>query len=264
MNKDNQQNNKQRLVRVALPKKGRLKDDFRLVSEQAGFAVSKKDKRHDYGSAYDGRGEIEPFEAVSQRPADALENMDDGDIDLAIVGLDRFIEASSAARNENRDFNIEVVDRFNLSVCALYIAAPADMPIRTPQDLSGKSVATSYPETLKAWLKENNVSNVSIKAREGGIEDYVRMGKADAIMDVVDTGGTLEACGLKACIKLYGSSAVMVRRTGPWQADMLKTAEQICARYKEAAAAKPQKQSAVLYAIAPETSQPFPGVAYAN
>jgi ATP phosphoribosyltransferase len=40
------------------------------------------------------------------------------------------------------------------------------------------------------------------------------MGIADAICDMVDTGGTLKAYGLTKQFKVYDGSAVLVRRAG--------------------------------------------------
>lgn len=225
----------ERPLRFILPKKGRLKEDLKAVLAGTNLDFQKENDRHDYGYFYDRKGALEVFEGLTQRPGDALTKLSKGVAELAIVGLDKFVEVRSAAQEEGRTLNCEVTDSFNMSACALYIAAPENANITEPADLSGKTIATSYPATLRRWLADNGVCNANVEYAEGGIEDYVRLGLADAVMDVVDSGRTLEANGLQKCMKLYDSTAVLVRRTGEWSAEAFGTAEQIRARFVKAA-----------------------------
>jgi ATP phosphoribosyltransferase len=202
----------QKMLRLALPKKGRLKDDFTNTMNQAALDITIGD-RLDYGVLRDQSDAIERCEVLLQRPVDALENIQDGLNDMALVGLDQFIEARERieARGETCSFEVSAV--FNSAACGLYIAAPENAPITKPAQISGKTIATSYPATLRRWLQAQNIDDVKIIARDGGIEDYVRLGLADAVCDIVQTGGTLQANGLSATLCLYRSSSVMVRAT---------------------------------------------------
>lgn len=216
-----------RPFRAVFPKKGRLQKDFQAVMDAAGLETGRVNSRVDYGTTYDSLGDIEAFDTLVQRAGDALDNLDAGLADFAIVGLDTFEEASCRARNDGRELQARVSAAFNFSACALWIAAPDNAQIRNPSDLADLRIATSYPNILKAWLKNNDVENVTIIGREGGIEDYVRLGAADAICDIVDSGRTLEANGLTKTLKLFDSAAVIVERKGAWPEEFSALAQKI-------------------------------------
>ena len=200
-------------MRMAFPKKGRLKDSFNALMQKAGLDTYNK-PRQDFGQTRDRQGIIEEFETLFQRPGDALENLDLGLIDCALVGKDNFIEtAARLGEEQKRSFNGRIAMTFDFAVCSLMIAAPAGQAMQSPADLEGKRIATSYPASLRLWLAQNNVENVTIIAREGGIEDYVRLGMADAVCDIVESGNTLAANGLVPTISLFDSSAVLVLRS---------------------------------------------------
>lgn len=84
----------------------------------------------------------------------------------------------------------------------------------TPQHLAGKRVATSYPGLLGAWLAERGVEARLIKL-DGAVESAVRLGVADAVADVVETGSTLKRAGLE----MFGepiliSEAILIQPRG--------------------------------------------------
>lgn len=215
----------ERPLRLILPKKGRLADDFAAVMEQAGLTFQKQGSRLDYGITADCEQRIAPTETLLQRAADALENLAGGLADMAIVGRDTYEEFTGANPESAR--NLRIARTFNdCSSCAMWIAAPENTPVEGPGDLAGMRIATSYPNALKRWLDDQGIGGVTIIARDGGIEDYVRLGMADAVCDVVDTGGTLAANRLGKRIKLFESSAVLV--TG--ESAQNEQAQKLCER----------------------------------
>jgi ATP phosphoribosyltransferase len=62
-------------------------------------------------------------------------------------------------------------------------------------DLAGRRVATSYAGLVDAYLCERGVQAEVVRL-DGAVETAVRLGVADVIADVVETGGTLRAAGL--------------------------------------------------------------------
>lgn len=203
--------------RLALPKKGRLRDDFNALMEESGLVLRKDSPRHDYGTMTDLRSEIPAFEVLTQRPADAFRSLMDGVATLAVAGLDSVIEYNSAAVNRGLPLPLEIVRRFNgVSECRLCLAVPQDDLLEKPGDLQGRRIATAYPQTLARWLDDHDVRNVQIVEREGGIEDCIRLGLADAICDIVQSGRTLAACGLRPVMTLVSSSAVAVKKSGAY------------------------------------------------
>jgi ATP phosphoribosyltransferase len=79
-------------------------------------------------------------------------------------------------------------------------------------DLAGKRIATSYPVLLRRYLDEHAINARVIKL-DGAVESAVRLGVADAIADVVDTGTTLRKAGLELLGEaLLVSEAILIRR----------------------------------------------------
>jgi ATP phosphoribosyltransferase len=140
----------------------------------------------------------------------------EGSAEMAVVGLDTLLEFNAAAQNRNAPApGLAIALRLpGVSACGLHIAAPASLALDTPRDLSGLRIATSYPELLAAWVREKKAGSARIVVREGGVEDTIRLGMADAICDVVQSGESLRANGLAKKFMICGSSAVVVTRAG--------------------------------------------------
>lgn len=94
-------------------------------------------------------------------------------------------------------------------------------------DLQGRRIATSYPGLLQSWLSEKGIDAELVKL-DGAVESAIRLGVADIVADVVDTGTTLRRAGLE----LFGDSiceseSVLIQRNGggdlPPQAEALRT-----------------------------------------
>ncbi|MCB9990190.1 MAG: ATP phosphoribosyltransferase [Rhodospirillales bacterium] len=232
--------------RVILPKKGRLRDDFAAILTRAGLNTDRQNSRLDFGTTADARGKMGSFETLLQRPADAIENLKAGIADMAVVGLDTYEEARCADPENMAD--LQIACTFNgVSACGLWIAAAEDFDMEDASQLAGLRIATSYPNTLRVWLEEQGIDDVEILARDGGIEDYIRLGLADAICDVVDTGTTLAANGLDKKLKIMDSTAVLVERTSPRSEAIARQVEQVKNRLGQT----PDKQTATADRPAP-------------
>jgi ATP phosphoribosyltransferase len=100
----------------------------------------------------------------------------------------------------------------------LVLAVPEEMAFQDLASLAGKRIATSYPATLGALLAAAKVS-AEIVTMTGSVEVAPRLHIADAICDIVQTGATLEANGLKPVHTLVESQALLIGRrdrlTGP-------------------------------------------------
>ncbi len=212
---------------LAIPKKGRLKNAFAEVMEMADLTYAPIAQRRDVGTLVDRTSELPAIKARTLGQVDSLRRLRERVVGLAVVGLDALNEFNCAAGCD--DF---VSEPLNASVCAMWIAAPQSSPIRNWADLSGKRVATSYPATLKDALAKNNISGVEIVEFDGGVEESIDMGLADAVCDLVDTGGTLRANNLVPCLKVYDSSAMLVRLADQAETPLIRAVSQ---RLKDAA-----------------------------
>ena len=97
--------------------------------------------------------------------------------------------------------------------CRLSVAVPQEMAYAAPQDLAGLRIATSYPALLGGWLREQGVA-ASVVTLAGSVEIAPKLGTADVICDLVQSGGTLVANQLRETEVLLESEAVLA---GPEQ-----------------------------------------------
>jgi ATP phosphoribosyltransferase len=116
-----------------------------------------------------------------------------------------------------RPFVLEKIADLGFGFCRLAIAVPKGGTITKVADLEGRKIATSYPETLQAWLTARKI-NAAIVSMSGAIEIAPRLDIADAICDLVSTGETLAANGLQELEVIMKSQSILVRRSGKEEA----------------------------------------------
>ena len=156
-----------------------------------------QDKRQERaGSALQRRQVRDSF----VRYGDIPQYVQSGAADFGIVGQNILYE---------NKFNIKVIKELGFGECKLIIAAPKRSPIKSPQDLEGERIATSYPNSLRKYLKKEGCGATIVKIR-GGVEAAPAIGLADAICDLTQTGTTLKANGLKIISTVLESQAVLI------------------------------------------------------
>jgi ATP phosphoribosyltransferase len=184
-------------LKIAVQKGGRLSDDSLDLVAAAGFRVVKGVNELVY------RIDNAPIDLLRLRDDDIPTFVGDGVADFGIIGRNVLRERIG------REQPIEVMP-LGFGRCDLKIAAPAEFDYEGPQSLSGKRIATSYPNVLAAFLKERDVKAEVVYMR-GAVEVAPRLGLAQAICDLVSTGATLEMNGLVAFDTVLQSEAVLVR-----------------------------------------------------
>ncbi len=140
-----------------------------------------------------------PVEVFYLRNGDIPQYLRDGVVDVAIIGENVLIEKGN---------DIEFVERLGFSKCKVSIAVPKDSEANSLKDLEGKRIATSYPETVKKYLKEYNI-DAQLHTISGSVEIAPNIGLADGICDIVSSGSTLFKNGLKEIEVLLKSEAVL-------------------------------------------------------
>jgi ATP phosphoribosyltransferase len=124
----------------------------------------------------------------------------DGTAALGIVGLNEVVE---------RGLPVKLVKRLGFSTCRLSLAVPKNSGYFGPEWFQGKRIATSYPRILGDWLRENGIE-AKVQVITGSVEVAPAAGIADAIFDIVSSGGTLVANGLQEVEKVFWSEAVLI------------------------------------------------------
>lgn len=186
-------------LRIAVQKSGRLTDKTITLLEAIGL------KFDDYKRSLLVKCLNFDVELLLIRDDDIPEYVEDGVCDLGFVG------ANTVAEDEA---DITILRGLKYGVCRLSMAAPKDGDISSTADLEGKRIATSYPVLTRKYLEENNVK-ADIITLSGSVEIAPRLEIADAITDLVSTGGTLKANGLEEYETFFESETQLIQTNKP-------------------------------------------------
>ena len=186
-------------LRVAIQKSGRLSDRSLDLLRAAGLRIRIN------GSGLYFRASELPIDILLVRDDDITGFVNDGVCDMGIVGQNVF-EEYSCRRGPSE---VDVRETLGFSRCRLAIAVPKLENYTGPQDLAGHRIATSYRGLLQRFLDDNNVK-ASVVEMSGAVELAPKLGIADTICDIVSSGATLEANGLKAVETVLDSEALLI------------------------------------------------------
>ena len=207
-------------LRIALQKSGRIAEPSLQLLRRGGLVFrSSRDRLFLYG-------ENLPVDVLLVRDDDIPGLMLDGSCELGIVGRNVLLEQAVAARGGDVPFERVAL---GFGRCRLSIAVPVEAGIERVEDLANQRIATSYPGLLAEWLAQRGIS-AGIVTLSGSVEIAPRLGKADAVCDLVSTGATLAANQLRELGTILESEAVLAvtpRGLPPAQQVCL---DQLCAR----------------------------------
>lgn len=183
------------MVRIAIQKSGRLNQSSLTLLKNCGISIDNgKDQLKVAAKDF-------PMEVFYLRNGDIPQYMRDGVVDLAILGENLLVEKGE---------KLEVIEKLGFSRCRVSIAVPKNNTFDSVKDLKGKRIATSYPNTLKAFLKSEKIK-ADLHIINGSVEIAPNIGLADAICDIVSSGSTLFKNNLKEVIEINHSQAVLVK-----------------------------------------------------
>ena len=181
-------------LKIAIQKSGRLNEDSLKILKECGISIS------------NGLDQLKatvnnfPMEIFYLRNSDIPQYLVDGVVDVAIIGENLLIEKDQG--------KIKVLERLNFSKCRVSLAVPKSMAYNSIEDLRGKRIATSYPNTLNKFLDEQGVE-AELHQISGSVEIAPNIGLADAICDIVSSGSTLFKNNLKE-VEVIGSSEAVL------------------------------------------------------
>ena len=182
------------MLRLAIQSKGRLSDESTALLKEIG--VSLDDSHRKFLLQAQGL----PLELLYLRDDDIPQVVSGGTAALGIVGLNEV---------EERGLPVRIVKKLGFGNCRISLAVPKNVDYNGPQWFNGKRIATSYPNILGKWLQQNNV-DAKVQVITGSVEVAPAAGIADAIFDIVSSGGTLVANGLLEVEKVFWSEAVLI------------------------------------------------------
>jgi ATP phosphoribosyltransferase len=241
-------------LHLAVQKSGRLSDDSRDLLRGAGLRI--QNGRNNLTA----RIENFPIDLMFVRDDDIPTFVSDGVCEFGIVGrnvLDEFALGQAEAR-------FEIVTELGFGRCSLRIAAPERLGYEGAQSLQGQRIATSYPHLVADFLARNRVK-AEVVTMNGAVELAPRLGIASYVCDLVSTGATLEANGLRAVETVLDSQAVLIRTRQPFGSDKEDVAARMLARIEGVLATKeskyimmnaPEESLAAITAILPGAESP--------
>jgi ATP phosphoribosyltransferase len=217
-------------LHIALQKSGRLSDASRDLLRDAGFRIQSGK------NSLTARVENFPAELMFVRDDDIPTFVCDGVCEFGIVGQN-VLEEFAAERTE---LGYEVLAELGFGRCTLKIAAPEATIFKGPETLAGQRIATSYPRLVGRYLREHGVE-ATIVTMSGAVELAPRLEIASFICDIVSTGATLEANGLKPLDTVLESQAVLVRTRNPMDQGRMDIAAGLLSRIEGVLATKESK-----------------------
>jgi ATP phosphoribosyltransferase len=195
-------------IKIAVQKTGRLTDHSIDLLERCGLKVTKsKDQLICYG-------ENMPIDLLLVRDDDIPGLVSDDVCDLGIVGLNVVEEKRLKLEQEGSKGQFKQVFELDFGHCRLSIAAPEGVQYEGPSSLEKSRIATSYVGLLMNYLNTNNISAEPVFF-SGAVEIAPKLGRADFICDLVSSGGTLLANGLREVAVLLESEAVVIQTLAP-------------------------------------------------
>jgi ATP phosphoribosyltransferase len=182
-------------LKIAIQKKGRLNESSLKLLKDSGINVQNvKDQLKVTVDNF-------PIEILYLRNSDIPQYLEDGTIDVAIVGENLLVETQK---------QVEIVQKLGFSKCKVSLAVPKEVEDDSLAYFNGKKIATSYPVTLQNYLDKNNIK-AEIQVISGSVEIAPNIGLGDGICDIVSSGNTLFKNGLRETQVILKSEAVLVK-----------------------------------------------------
>ena len=185
-------------LRIAVPNKGSLSQAATDMLRESGYR-----QRHDAKelTLTDVENDVEFYYL---RPRDIALYVGEGTLDIGITGRDLLLDSGAKA---------EEVLSLGFGRSRFLFAGPIGEFTELGQ-LAGKRIATSYVGVVRTFLEDRGIDATVVRL-DGAVETSVRLGVADAIADVVETGSTMRQAGLEVFGEtILESEAVLVTRGG--------------------------------------------------
>ncbi len=182
-------------LKIAIQKSGRLNEDSLQLLKDCGIKIDNGEDQLKVAARNF------PIEVLYLRNSDIPQYIEDGVVDIAIIGENIIIEKQKKS---------EIVEKLGFSKCRVSLAVPKRVETNEASFFNEKKIATSYPNTLNTYLKENNIE-ADIHVISGSVEIAPNIGLADGVCDIVSSGSTLFKNGLRETQVILKSEAVLAK-----------------------------------------------------
>jgi ATP phosphoribosyltransferase len=237
---------KQTRLKLAVQKSGRLTEPSVDLLARCGLKLSRgKDQLMGYG-------ENMPLDVLFVRDDDIPDLVQEDVCDLGLVGLNVLEEKRLELAARGAPASFQRLRTLDFGRCRLSLAVPTEHAYDGTRSLQGKRIATTYPQLLGVFLKQRHI-DAEIVILSGAVEIAPRLGRADAICDLVSTGSTLQANHLREVETVLESHAVLIRTPVPLSPEKNEWVERLLLRIE---GVQQVKESKYIMLHAPRSALP--------
>jgi len=195
----------ERILQLGVPK-GSLQDATVELFRRSGWKISVDER------SYFPRVDDPALRCLLVRAQEMARYVEGGTLDAGITGRDWVLEY---------DAQVEVAQELMYSKTSLrptrwVLVVAGDSPVKKPEDLRGKRIATELVGYTKRWFAQRNI-DVHIEFSWGATEAKVAEGLVDAIVEVTETGSTIRAHGLRIVAELFESVPQLIANKSAWK-----------------------------------------------
>lgn len=195
-------------LKIAIQKSGRLSQECQDLLKACGIKFHhNKDRLMVYAKN-------QPIELLRVRDDDIPSLVFDGVVDLGFVGENVLEECELDRQNKGETVQFKKLKTLEFGECRLSLAVQKEVDYQGVQSLANSRIATSYPNLLKRYMDSQGVPFKNCLLT-GSVEVAPSAGIASAICDLVSSGATLEANGLKEVEVIFRSKACLIQKSEP-------------------------------------------------
>jgi ATP phosphoribosyltransferase len=210
-------------LKLGIPK-GSLQNATIELFKRSGWKINVN------GRSYFPEINDDSIECAICRAQEMSRYVENGTMDAGLTGKDWIAENCS-------DVHVVtdlVYSKVSARPARWILAVPFDSPVKTLEDLSGKKIATELVGFTKRYFAERNI-DVSVEFSWGATEAKPISGLADAIVEVTETGSTIQAHGLRIIHELMQTNTQLIANRDAWEdPEKRKKIEQIALLLKGA------------------------------
>ncbi|MBU2542335.1 ATP phosphoribosyltransferase [Patescibacteria group bacterium] len=181
-------------LKIAIQKKGHLRNQSIIFLRSLGFDFDNDTTILSSKCSKTG------IEVIFLRDDDIPKYLNKGLVDFGIIGKDVIEETKET---------IKTTKPLGFSKCKLVIAVPKNSNINNKILLQNKTIATTYPNVLRKYLKENNIY-AKVIYLSGSVEIAPKLKLSDLICDITQTGNSLKQNNLRIIETILESEAVLI------------------------------------------------------
>lgn len=192
-------------LKLGLPK-GSLQNATFALFKRSGWTINVNDR------SYFPEINDDTLDCAICRAQEMSRYVENGTLDVGLTGKDWIAENSS----DVRVVEDLIYSKVSARPARWVLAVPYKSPIESIADLNGKKIATELVAFTEGYFQERGIS-VNVEFSWGATEAKVVSGLADAVVEVTETGSTINAHGLRIIHELMQTNTQLIANHQAWE-----------------------------------------------